>query len=285
MITMSRCLSYIALSALLTAGAAHAAPADCPEAAGIVAAAYQDASAPDKLGRVRLSGSGDFIALQSGNRSNPFAVTCKAWPAKPELLLAAVPVMRDLSGAKAADGHDGDLDVLVLERATLQPLRKRRLRGLMKDDAVRLTGVVFDTANYDLAQDERAFGIRVTRSASSTGSMQGETSLRLFVMSEHELHVVLDGLLVSRLQGAWENECDSREEKRDVTLSVDAAKSAGYRNLVATDTRVSRVYAPQGAKCVDRVTDKTTARHTLAFDGKTYSIPESLRAPDRRPGN
>ncbi|WZB60907.1 hypothetical protein WJ970_24645 [Achromobacter xylosoxidans] len=175
--------------------------------------------------------------------------------------------------------------MLVLERATLQPLRKRRLPGLMKDDAERLTGVVFDTARYDLSQDERAFGIRVTRSASSTGSMQGETSLRLFVMSEHELHVVLDGLLVSRLQGAWENECDSREEKRDVTLSVDEAKSAGYQNLVATDTRVSRVYAPQGAKCVDRVTDKTTARHTLAFDGKTYSIPESLRAPDRRPGN
>ncbi|WZB71308.1 hypothetical protein WJ968_04665 [Achromobacter xylosoxidans] len=70
-----------------------------------------------------------------------------------------------------------------------------------------------------------------------------------------------------------------------MTLSVDEAKSAGYQNLVATDTRVSRVYAPQGAKCVDRVTDKTTARHTLAFDGKTYSIPESLRAPDRRPGN
>ena len=66
MITMSRCLSSIALSALLTAGAAHAAPADCPEAAGIVAAAYQDASAPDKLGRIRLSGSGDVIALQSG---------------------------------------------------------------------------------------------------------------------------------------------------------------------------------------------------------------------------
>ena len=99
MITMSRCLSSIALSALLTAGAAHAAPADCP-AAGIVAAAYQDASAPDKLGRIRLSGSGDVIALQSGNRHNPFAVTCKAWPAKPELLLAAVPVMRDLSARR-----------------------------------------------------------------------------------------------------------------------------------------------------------------------------------------
>ncbi|MBR8657725.1 hypothetical protein KDH83_30890, partial [Achromobacter sp. Marseille-Q0513] len=167
----------------------------------------------------------------------------------------------------------------------LQPLRKRRLSGLMKDDAVRLTGVVFDTARYDLAQDERAFGIRVTRSTSSTGSMQGETSLRLFVMSEHELHVVMDGLVVSRLRGAWENECDSREEKRDVTLSVDAAKSAGYRNLVATDTRVSRVYAPQGAKCVDRVTDTTTTRHTLAFDGKTYSIPESLRTSDWRLGN
>ena len=282
MITMSRCLSSIALSALLTAGA-HAAPADCPgrrhRGRGLPGRLGAGQAGPHPPERQRRR-----HRLAEGNRHNPFAVTCKAWPAKPELLLAAVPVMRDLSGAKAADGHDGDLDVLVLERATLQPLRKRRLPGLMKDDAVRLTGVVFDTARYDLSQDERAFGIRVTRSASSTGSMQGETSLRLFVMSEHELHVVMDGLLVSRLQGAWENECDSREE-RDVTLSVDEAKSAGYQNLVATDTRVSRVYAPQGAKCVDRVTDKTTTRHTLAFDGKTYSIPESLRAPDRRPGN
>ena len=112
--------------------------------------------------------------------------------------------MRDQSEAEAADGHEGDLDVLVLERATLKPLRQRRLKGLMMDDAVALTSLTFDTARYDLMPDRRAFGIRISRAAGSRVSLYGESSLRLFVMGERELEMVLDGMVVSGTRGDWD---------------------------------------------------------------------------------
>ena len=68
---------------------------------------------------MHVPGTDAVILVANVAAGDPFGLTCKAWPANPDLLLVAVPLMRDQSEAEAADGHEGDLDVLVLERATL----------------------------------------------------------------------------------------------------------------------------------------------------------------------
>ena len=150
--------------------------------------------------------------------------------------------MRDQSEAEAADGHEGDLDVLVLERATLKPLRQRRLKGLMMDDAVALTSLTFDTARYDLMPDRRAFGIRISRAAGSRVSLYGESSLRLFVMGERELEMVLDGMVVSGTRGDWDTRCAGDVEERKVTVGLGSGSSQGYRDLSLTEARERRLF-------------------------------------------
>lgn len=277
-LTAALCLSV--LSAVF-ARSVQAAPAACPDDADIVRAAYPGAPAPDAKGRIYLPDAGGVILAGNVAADNPFGIACKPWPANPDLLLVAVPVMADLSEAESADGHAGDLDVLVVERATLRPVRKRRLQGLMMDDAVRLTSLSFDTARYDLTTDQRAFGIRISREAGSRSVVFSETSLRLFIMSEHELHMVLDGMLVRKTSGDWDTNCAAEVEQRSVTLALADKQTLGYRNLNAAESRELNVSTPKADDCVETTAGQRKTQHTLKYDGKRYVIPKALQSMDR----
>lgn len=114
------------------------------------------------------------IEISDSPLRGPFAVICKIWPANPDLLLAAIPLMRD--GPSRDFGHDGDLRILVLDRATLKVHEHLQLDGLMSDDAMRISDVSFDTARYDVAPGRRAFGLRISRTGSSRANPFSETS-------------------------------------------------------------------------------------------------------------
>ncbi|MGE8590090.1 MAG: hypothetical protein ACN6OD_11955, partial [Alcaligenes sp.] len=195
----------LTLAALLACGAAQAASGPCPEAAGIVRAVYNNTDKPDAQGRIRLAEGHAIVTLSDADIGAPFAVACKAWPADPDLLLVAVPLMQDTPDPE--NGHVGDLDVLVLDKQTLQVRQRRRLVGLMSDDAVRIAGLAFDTARYDVAADRRAFGIRIEREGASRANPFDETSLRLFTVHENELRLVLDGMIVNHSSGVWDTTC------------------------------------------------------------------------------
>ncbi len=269
----------LALAALLACGAAHAARDACPQAADIVRAAYPQAPAPDADGRVRLGQDNLVIRISDAEFGEPFAVTCKAWPANPGLLLAAIPLMQDRPDQE--DGHDGDLRILVLDRATLELRQDLRLDGLMSDDAIRLGGVSFDTARYDVAPGRRAFGLRISREGASRANPFSETSLRLFDIGPKGLDMVLDGLIVDRSNGEWDTNCAGEFTERSVSLAMGSTTANGFRDLVATESRESSRAAMQHGDCVEKVLDQGKTTRTLKFDGRRYQIPDSLRSLDR----
>ncbi|MGE8686458.1 MAG: hypothetical protein ACN6PJ_04925 [Achromobacter sp.] len=268
------------LPALLACGAAQAS-AECPEAAGIVSMAYRGSTAPDAQGHIRLPDGSGVIELSNADYGAPFSVTCKAWPANPDLLLAAVPLMQD--GPDPNDGHEGDLDVLVLDRQTLQVRQQLRLPDLMSDDAVRITQVSFDTARYDVAPGQRAFGIRIDREGASRANPFAQTSLRLFTINGTELDLVLDGLIVNSSSGEWDTNCAGEFNERAVSLAMGGAQGQGYRDIIATESHSASRAAPQDGDCVERPINKGRTRHTLRFDGEQYRIPGPLRAMDATP--
>lgn len=193
------------LAALLASGAAQAARDACQQAADIVRAAYPRAPSADNEGNIRLGQDNIVLRIADADYGEPFAVTCKTWPAKPDLLLAAIPLMQDTPNQD--DGHQGDLRILVLDRATLKIRHDLRLEGVMSDDAVRLSDVSFDTARYDVTAGRRAFGLRISRVGASRANPFGETSLRLFDIGPKGLAMVLDGLIVHRSGGEWDTNC------------------------------------------------------------------------------
>lgn len=272
----------LALTALLAGGAAQAATGPCPEAASIVRTVYNNDDKPDAQGRVRLKDNHAIVTISNADVGAPFAVTCKAWPANPDLLLVAVPLMQDTPDPE--NGHDGELDVLVLDRQTLQVRQRLQLPDLMSDDAVRIDSLSFDTARYDVAQDRRAFGIRIEREGPSRANPLSETSLRLFVVDGDALRMVLGGLVVNRSSGEWDTNCAGKFNESAVSLAIGKGQSKGYRDLVANEARsTSHGAVQQGGGCTERTMQDGTTRHTLRFDGKRYRIPERLRSMDSAP--
>lgn len=268
----------LTLSALLT-GVAQAAGGPCPQAADIVRTVYQNHDQPDREGRIRLKQGHAIVTISDADVGAPFAVACKAWPANPDLLLVAVPLMQDTPDPE--NGHEGNLEVLVLDRQTLQVQQRRTLVDLMSDDAVRIDGLSFDTARYDVAADRRAFGIRIERQGASRANPFDETSLRLFTVEDNELRLVLDGLSVNRSSGQWDTTCAGEFKERAVTLAIGTAQTKGYRDLVATDSHAtSRAAVQQDGGCSEKNVNQGKTRHTLRFDGKRYRIPKALRSMD-----
>jgi len=279
---MPRPLSFLTgaltLSALLTGGVAHAASGPCPEAADIVRNVYQNQDKPDREGRIRLKQGHAIVTLSDADVGAPFAVACKAWPANPDLLLVAVPLMQDTPDPE--NGHEGDLEVLVLDRQTLQVRQRRTLVDLMSDDALRIASLSFDTARYDVTADRRAFGIRIEREGASRANPLDETSLRLFTVEDKELRLVLDGLIVNHSSGQWDTSCAGKFTERAVSLAMGTAQTKGYRDLVATDSHSSSRAAVQQGGCEEKTVSQGKTRHTLRFDGTRYRIPKGLRSID-----
>lgn len=269
----------LTLAAILACGAAQAASGPCPEAAGIVRAVYNNTDKPDAQGRIRLAEGHAIVTLSDADVGAPFAVACKVWPANPDLLLVAVPLMQDTPDPE--NGHVGDLDVLVLDKQTLEVRQRRRLVDLMSDDAVRIVGLAFDTARYDVAADQRAFGIRIEREGASRANPFDETSLRLFTVHANELRLVLDGMIVNHSSGEWDTTCAGEFSEIAVSLAIGDTQRRGYRNLLATESySASRASVQQGG-CEEKTIKQGKTRHTLSFDGKRYRIPKALRSMDR----
>ena len=106
-----------ALSTLF-AGAAQAVPDACPDDADIVRASIPAFRRPMRAAACMCPARTPSSWSPTWRRAI-LRADLQGLAGQSDLLLVAVPLMRDQSEAEAADGHEGDLDVLVLERATL----------------------------------------------------------------------------------------------------------------------------------------------------------------------
>ena len=78
-----------------------------------------------------------------------------------------------IDSAQSIDGqHIGDVELLVVDRKSLQ-VRQRLLQpGLMDDDAIAIRGIEFDTGRYGLAPGVTAFGLRIEMANHAAQSLQ-----------------------------------------------------------------------------------------------------------------
>lgn len=148
----TRGLGVLAL-ALSAPASVSAQDQECGDVGAIVRQAYPGATAQGE----RSVRAGDrTLTLPAASSFDPHAITCRRWRGRPGLLLVAVPLIAEVR----SDGASGDLDVLVVDE-TIGALRQRlRLPRAMDDDAVRLSGLSFDTAAYRLGPDRLACGAR-----------------------------------------------------------------------------------------------------------------------------
>lgn len=212
------------------------------------------------------------ITLPSDTSINPHAIVCRRWRGRPGLLLVAVPLIAQVR----SDGTSGDLDVLVVDEVTGSPRHRLRLPHAMDDDAIRLSGVSFDTAPYVLGPDRLAFGVKREWIGSSRPNPFLETTLSLFEVRAGALSRVLDDLVVFRSTGTWDLTCAGETEATERILRMRPGRHGQDISVLERRTRTASKQ-DKGGDCSS--TDRVEAPRTvlLPFDGEHYQPPRALR--------
>jgi hypothetical protein len=201
-------------------------------------------------------------------------VICKVWPARSELTLVAVPLPRA--------EHDGygetDLELLVAGSASGQVSMRRLLPGALDWDAIYVSGIAFDTAPYWVSERRLAFGVRVSREASSRANLFAEQSLGLYVLDGDAIRPVLSDLVMEKSSGEWDTNCAGEwaAVKRTLALAEQPGAS-GYSDIILREKRTTRRAEVRGEECESVEKSTGQQRYRLTYDGERYVVPKELQ--------
>ncbi|MER8588383.1 hypothetical protein NKH19_24705 [Mesorhizobium sp. M1338] len=255
---------------------AWAAADDCGDASALVRQAYPKAQKSADGGSYTLEPH-ISIALTRPDSDTPFGLVCKIWPAHDDLLLVAVPLID--SAQSRDDGHVGDIELLVVDRNSLQ-VRQRLLQpGLITDDAIAIRKIEFDTGRYRLAFDVSAFGLRIEMASHSQPNPFRETDLRLYALAGDALRVVLDGFVVAGFGGEGDTNCAGSFESSQVSLAMNPASHRGYHDItVAERADTDNPSVDENGECQSHPGKSVKRTYRLRYDGSRYQFPEGLKA-------
>ncbi len=254
---------------------ARAAAGDCGDAAALVQQAYPKArKSADGASFTLEPHTG--IALTHADGDTP-GLVCKIWPAHDDLLLVAVPL---IDSAKSSDDeHVGDIELLVVDRRSLQ-VRQRLLQpGLMTDDAIAIRKLEFDTGRYRLAPDVTAFGLRIEMANHSQPNPFSETDLRLYALDGDALRMVLDGLVVADNGGEGDTNCAGSFHSSQVSLAMGSASHHGYHDITVVErTDTDEPVLDKKGECQSHPGKSVNRTYRLRYDGSRYPVPGALKA-------
>ncbi|QND60863.1 MULTISPECIES: hypothetical protein [Mesorhizobium] len=256
---------------------AQAAADDCGDAAALLRQAYP---------KVQKGADGDSftlephtsIALADPQDLMP-GLVCKVWPAHDDLLLVAVPLID--SARSSDDEHFGDIELLVVDRKTLQVRQRLMQPRLMNDDAVAIRGIEFDSGRYGLAPGVTAFGLRIDMANHSQPNPFSETDLRLYAIAGDALHVVLDGLVVASNGGESDTNCAGSFHSSQVSLAMSPTVHRGYHDMIVVERRDTGTSSPdKNGECQSHPGKPVSQTYRLRYDGSRYPVPVALKVLD-----
>ncbi|WP_421361815.1 hypothetical protein [Agrobacterium rosae] len=271
-----RVVSLFAILGFLTLDKAEARGSEgCDgRAEVIVRNAYPDATKNDdetfQFGKSTISINDRETGIDA-----PHLMTCRVWPANPQLTLVAVPLIKSAN----EDGTVGDLELLVIDTASSAVKQRLLLDNRMADDAIRISAVEFDTARYKLSREQTAFGLRISTAGSSRPNPYDDVSLWLYVIDKGSLRPVLDGMIVSKNTGEWDTNCAGEFQSSESTLSMASTRTHDYADISVVDTGSTKTnFVGKDNSCEDKTVTSKPQTLRLVYDGEQYPIPEDRRA-------
>lgn len=208
---------------------------------------------------------------------------CKAWPAYPGRIVVVLPMPRTISGSGA---RMYDLEVLLVQRPDNGNTDRDRVTArlfqpdALEDDGLVIEDIRIDTARYALANDARAFGLRVRyRGGAGSRRFTSET-LRLYLPQERDLREVLAEFEIDRDSGEWDVSCNGQTEQLRTMLSTARTRSNGFADLsLARTVTRTRAQRHEDGACIEKTLPSQYSSALLRYDGERFSVPKSLRAP------
>lgn len=120
--------------------------------------------------------------------------------------------------------------IIIADRTTGKIKSKTFLE--QESDAVMLYGFTIDTAPYQLAVNQRAFGIRTIYRGSSRPNPYDYESLTLFIPEGAILKPVLKEYVMDFFTGEWDTRCTGEFQDQHKILIVSTNQSSGLFDLI-----------------------------------------------------
>ncbi|WP_077002939.1 hypothetical protein [Variovorax sp. KK3] len=198
---------------------------------------------------------------------------CQPWRGVKDrsIVVLPLPLPSSVSGFKRYD-----LDVLVVQLADNgNSERAAIVSRLYEPDAlreydVRIQAIKVDTTRYVLAEDVRAFGLRIARQSVSQANPYANETLSLYVPQGPKLAKVIDGLEMVLERGEWGDSCTGSFETVRGSLAVARASGKGYADLQLRQSRSESLSSAQGGQCITDERPATFATQTFRYDGSAY---------------
>ncbi|MBA6067467.1 hypothetical protein [Pseudomonas mosselii] len=205
--------------------------------------------------------------------ASEFAV-CKVNPADASQVLAALPLMVNV------DEHgqgDYGLDVLVADAASGKVIAHSYQEAAIVSDAVQFSGLMLDTARYQVAPGLRAFGVRIRHTGSSRVNPFGSETLSLFVNDGSQLRQNMEQLVVSKSNGEWDGVCAGEFDETKRTLAIGKPGKDGFSRLRVTEISTGSQSVVKGNDdCEEIERSSTTKTFNLEYHGGRYGVPKEL---------
>lgn len=198
---------------------------------------------------------------------------CKTWPARPQLTLLAVPLVREVQ----SDQGRSDLEILVLDHKKQDVVARLIQPNLLDWDAIYVDRLVLDTAPYRLRGDDLAFGVRISRRNWSRMNPFAETELALYELKVQGLRPLLGGLVVESFGGERDDDCTaSFGEAKGVLIVTDKVGRDGYRDLLFKRTLTGRRMVAADGECQTIEADARRVQFRIEYAEERYLLPIEL---------
>lgn len=163
-----------------------------------------------------------------------------------------------------------DAYILLVDNYSGKILSRYYKSKAWTSDAIYISSIEIDVANYDLNSNVKAFGIRVNYISSSRPNPYEETELSLFIQHGNNLDCVLKNYIVARFSGERNLNCEGKFETINSTIIIDKKMTNNFYNLIVKSKSVTIENEKVNNNCVEKIIDKKTSFGKLIFNGLEY---------------
>ncbi|WP_378172003.1 hypothetical protein [Aquimarina sp. SS2-1] len=173
--------------------------------------------------------------------------------------------------------YDGDVFtlnsyVLVVDSETVKIKQQFYESESWQSDAVRLAEVSVDTANYQVADDQRAFGITLYYIGASRPNPYSTKTLSLFIQEKDKLVRVLNAFETQSHWGEWDMQCTGEFINVDKVLIMAANQSEGFYDILVNVKTTTRETFEKGEDDCDEKETTQKSKQLLRYTKGVYQL-------------
>lgn len=206
------------------------------------------------------------------NEDDYFSFEIKTLPNNPSNAIVA---LVKYNGVHESDGFDCDLILLLVEVSSGKTLQKMVFKNEYGSDAITLTNVSLDMANYKLKEGIRAFGIRSHYIGSSAVNPYESENLSLFMIQNNHIEKILDNFEAKLNNGETDLRCHSNTRESNSVFMLQKEKTNEFYNI-SVKTKVTIIKSVPSKTdeddCIETKTELKPTYKTLIYKNGKYSI-------------